>query len=145
MRDKGDTSASLTERLWRRVVKTDGRDDSCWLWTGAHNPSGYGTINPGPGSRGNKLMTHRVSWELMHGPITHGQTVDHLCGMPLCVNPLHMRLASQWENILRGKGPSSSNRAKTHCLNGHEFSPANTYNWHGHRFCRICRRERGAS
>lgn len=31
---------------------------------------------------------------------------------------------------------------KTHCLNGHEFTPENTYDWYGHRHCRKCRAER---
>jgi hypothetical protein len=38
--------------------------------------------------------------------------------------------------------PSSVNREKTHCLNGHEFDPENTYiTTRGERSCRTCHRE----
>lgn len=37
---------------------------------------------------------------------------------------------------------AASMRARTHCVNGHPFTPENTY-WHGGwRYCRTCRRER---
>jgi len=33
---------------------------------------------------------------------------------------------------------------RTHCPQGHEYTPANTYLWHGSKVCRACRRERAA-
>jgi hypothetical protein len=33
---------------------------------------------------------------------------------------------------------------RTHCPQGHEYTEANTYWWHGSRVCRTCKRERSA-
>jgi hypothetical protein len=87
-------------------------------------------------------MAHRVAWELMRGPIPRGMTIDHLCRMPLCVNPSHLEVVTLKENVLRGFGSPAMNARKTHCLKGHPLTLDNVYLYRGSRSCRMCMRAR---
>jgi len=56
-----------------------------------------------------------------------------------CVNPQHLRLLTNRENILCGEGIAAKNAVKTHCNREHEYSAENTILYNGKRRCRICR------
>lgn len=114
----------------------------CWAWTGFVKPNGYGQI--GLGKRGMGIAhAHRVAYELYVGPIPTGMTLDHLCRVRCCVNPDHLEPVTNAENIRRGdsgKATGRQQRAKTHCLRGHEYTPENTiWDRRGNRCCRACR------
>ena len=86
----------LTVRFWSRVEPFDVRDRSaCALWLGHRLPSGYGTLTD---TDGNKRYAHRVSLELIHGPISDGQVVRHLCDRPSCVRPGHLSVGTYEQN-----------------------------------------------
>lgn len=88
---------SMEERFWKRVEKTDG----CWLWTGSKaggRDGRYGTIRETGPSR-KSAYTHRYSYELHHGPIPDGHVVMHTCDVPACVNPDHLLLGTQGDNV----------------------------------------------
>jgi len=107
----------------------------CWMWQGSTKPGGYGTID----IAGKTSNAHRVAYEAFVGPIPAGLSIDHLCRTPACVNPEHLEPVSQRENVLRGVGPAAVNAAKTHCPQGHEYSPANTIIRPGRaRRCKKC-------
>jgi hypothetical protein len=67
----------------------------CWLWTGATRQGGYGYLK-----RGNKaIAAHRYVWELFNGKIPKGMKALHHCDTPLCVNPRHIFIGTQSDNI----------------------------------------------
>lgn len=67
----------------------------CWEWQGAVTPGGYGRTSIG--GQG-ELMAHRLAWVIEHGSIDASRVVDHACHNKLCVNPAHLRLATQKQN-----------------------------------------------
>jgi hypothetical protein len=54
---------------------------------------------PGGGKKG----AHVLAWELVNGPVPDGFGLDHLCRVRHCVNPEHLEIASQAENVQRGQ------------------------------------------
>lgn len=91
-------------RFWAKVQKTDG----CWLWTGHVTPEGYGRF-----SRQRRLVgPHRLSYEMVHGPIPDGMQVDHHHTCPKnCVNPDHLRLATQKQNMENLNGATARSKS----------------------------------
>jgi hypothetical protein len=99
---------SPEKRFWALVAKTD----TCWLWQGS-TLRGYGLFRFVPGE--SMRRAHRVAWELTRGTIPLGKYVLHRCDVPHCVNPEHLFLGSQADNMQdaskKGRLPRGSNRA----------------------------------
>ncbi len=131
-----DPSCTPEQRFWAKVEKTE----TCWIWTGAvYQNTGYGAAWMGNGVIG----AHRVAYELTHGspiPKKHkGQaaSIDHLCRNKRCVNPDHLELVTQQENIRRG----AHGDLKEACVHGHAYPENQRHSRTGTRFCIACRRE----
>lgn len=70
-------------RFWSKVDKPSSGvlDNSCWEFTGARHPDGYGVF----WLDGRSRQAHRVAWEFKYGPIPDGLILLHKCDNPPCV------------------------------------------------------------
>lgn len=121
----------IEERLWSKIEPEPM--SGCWIWVGSRDSHGYGRMmlsSVGP------IGAHRVTYEHYRGPIGDGLELDHLCGLPSCVNPWHLESVTHLENMRRGWWAS-----RPACKNGHLFSRDNTGRHHEARRCLTCHRQ----
>lgn len=115
----------------------------CWMWTGASRDGRYGAFSP-EGHWASLTSAHIWAYEQTVGPVPEGLELDHFrCSRTMCANPEHVRPVTPRENSLRSNSPAALNRAKTHCIHGHEFTAQNTREMpDGERRCKICEADR---
>lgn len=88
-------------------------NSGCWLWTAALGKAGYGWFYYPPR---NMVRAHVVAWELFRGP-RNGLLLLHACDNPACVNPDHLRLGTQLENM-RDRDARQRRKPPKGALNG---------------------------
>lgn len=79
----------------------------CWVWTAGRTEDGYGEFRAG----GRRVLAHRHAYTTHVGPILDDLYVLHHCDNPPCVNPDHLYLGTQFDNmqdmIARSRMPST--------------------------------------
>lgn len=91
-----------TDRFMQYVCVNES---GCWIWTGSRLTSGYGQSVRIDASERWKLGkpvqegAHRVSYKLFKGSIPKGKLVRHTCDVKLCVNPEHLLVGTQVDNM----------------------------------------------
>jgi len=128
----------IIERFLSKItisITHDYNGTACWEWNGWINKNGYCHTS----FKGKGILAHRFIYEYWNGDINSKLTIDHLCRVRHCVNPLHLQQVPHRINILRGDTLAAKNARKTHCKRGHEFTKENTrITGIGSRCCRLC-------
>ncbi len=132
----GAVPANEQVRFWSRVGVCG--PDECWPFDRLKN-HGYGGLL----INGRDALAHRVAWVIAFGQEPNG-LVCHSCDNPACCNPKHLWVGDDHANSTdcSVKRRHRGQRA-THCINGHEFTPENTYirtTGVASRGCRACNR-----
>lgn len=106
---------------------------------------GYGMVNTTLNYKPIRGLAHRILYTAFKGEIPERKSLDHLCRVRNCVNPNHLEVVTHKENMLRSPSAATAlNAKKTHCVQGHKYTKANTLNRQRigrapERSCRTCR------
>jgi hypothetical protein len=112
------------------MVMTD-----CINWHKSIKDTGYGQTF----FRGKVMRAHRVAWIKANGEIPDGMVIDHMCRNRACVNVEHLRVVTQYENLMAGLHNIDN---RTHCNQGHLFEGNIMVRANGNRECAECNRVR---
>lgn len=125
---------NIEQALWDKTIITG----FCWEYAGWLDKHGYGYTR----FEGKTWRAHRLSYVLLVGDIPDGLVLDHLCRVRHCVNPDHLEPVTHKVNLYRGFTEARFHGTKTHCKNGHEYTPENTLQGASQRYCRACARDK---
>lgn len=131
---------SIRERLLAGIKKVPS---GCWEWQGSLSKSGYAHI----GINDRTYRAHRISYTEWVGEIPAGMLVCHTCDNRKCINPEHLWLGTNSDNmrdcVSKGRFVVRPKLKRTHCIHGHKFTKKNTYLApSGGRHCQVCQRDK---
>ena len=79
--------------FWKKVNKN--APNNCWEWTASLDSKFYGQFR----LNGKNILAHRLSWIILVGLIPDNLCVLHKCDNTKCINPDHLWLGTQQDNI----------------------------------------------
>lgn len=108
----------LPDRIWARIAYVE---NDCWPWTGGvctRASAVYGSV----WFEGRNRTPHRVVFHVLVRPILPSEDAHHDgCWSALCANPNHILAVPRSEHWGHGQAD------KTHCPQGHPYTPENTH------------------
>lgn len=125
------------ERVVIRALTRWHPEGECWISDYSVGTHGYAQIGWHEKGKNNTVVAHRIAWWGANRKDFDGKTVDHICRVRRCVNPLHLRLIVGREN---SSDNGSEKRVKnpltgTQCRKGHNKSRSLLS---GKVYCREC-------
>lgn len=96
----------VRQRLKDKTVKAG----DCLVLEKCRNKKGYVNVS----YKGRQVLAHRLSYTLHTGSIPEGLFVCHTCDNPSCINPDHLFLGTNDENMQDMCAKDRSNRGSRH-------------------------------
>lgn len=87
---------------------------NCWVWNKSFYRTGYGRIPIKRNGKWGHLPAHRVGYELLVGKIGKGLQANHRCDNPACVNPDHIFIGTQLDNMRDMRNKNRGTVGETH-------------------------------
>lgn len=87
----------LSERLWEKIDNGVGEPSTCWPFTGATDPGGYGIIWSGRGKTPDAMPAHRAVLEEVVGLLGDSMAL-HRCNNRICCRPSHLYAGTLQDN-----------------------------------------------
>lgn len=118
------------KRFWAGAIIKD--KDSCWNWTMSCSGIGYGSF----ALKRKTTYAHRIAWVLTNGQIPDGLLLCHTCDNIKCINPNHLFLGTQKDNLqdMSAKGRANGFKQQELCSRGHnDWKYTRTK-----RYCKTC-------
>jgi hypothetical protein len=104
-------SALFDLKLKTRILPTE---KGCWIWLGKINSQGYGQYY----LKSKSWLAHRLIFTLLVGEIPESGVLLHQCDNRMCVNPEHLQVGSNHDNIL-----DMHRKGRSNCFISNSYTP----------------------